>query len=104
MKPIKNILLLLTAMLLVSLPNLAGAATYTVGTNTLTVTFSDPSGNYSARVDAFWVTDAASNFVQNIRKDAATRQNYLYKWIAARKTTAMMVTAAPRFLLGAPSP
>ena len=89
MKPIKNILLLLTAMLLVSLPNLAGAATYTVGTNTLTVTFSDPSGNYSARVDAFWVTDAASNFVQNIRKDAATRQNYLYKWIAARKTTAI---------------
>ena len=89
MKPLRNVCLLLAALLLVALPRLTGAATYTIGTNTLSVTFSDPSGNYSARVDAFWVTDAAGNFIQNIRKDAATRQNYLYKWIAARKSTAI---------------
>jgi hypothetical protein len=89
MKPIRALLLLLTAVLLCLLPQPARAATYTVGTNTLTVTFSDLSGGYSARVDAFWVTDAAGNFVQNIRKDAGTRQGYLYQWAAARKTTAI---------------
>ncbi len=65
----------------------ASAATYTDGTASLTVTMSDPPGNYSARVDAFWVTDAAGNFIKNIRKDAARRENYLYQWLAARDTT-----------------
>lgn len=78
--------LLLSAALLLSLiwlpPSLRAAATD--GTATLSVTLSDPSGNYNRRVDAYWVTDATGKFVQTVRKDAANRQQYLYKWIAAR--------------------
>ena len=55
-------------------------AASTPGSATVTVAFTDLSGGYSARVDAFWVTDAANNFVQNVRKDAGSRQRYLYKW------------------------
>lgn len=79
----------LLAVLLAGLARPASAAAYTDGTASLTVTLSDPPGNYSARVDAFWVTDAAGNFIKNIRKDAARRENYLYQWLAARKTTAI---------------
>jgi hypothetical protein len=48
----------------------------------LTVTLSDPSGNYDRRVDAYWITDSAGRFVQTVRKDAASRQQYLYQWHA----------------------
>ena len=80
--PLLTLFLWLAAMLAP-----APAATYTDGSTSFTVTFNDPSGNYSARVDAFWITDSTGAFVQNIRKDAATRQQYLYQWAAARKTT-----------------
>ncbi|HWI56443.1 MAG TPA: hypothetical protein VNZ22_04405, partial [Bacillota bacterium] len=56
----------------------------TDGKATFSVTLTDPPGNYAKRVDAFWVTDGAGKFIQNLRKDAATRQGYLYKWAAAR--------------------
>ena len=57
-------------------------AASTDGTASFTVTLSDPSGNYNRRADAYWVTDASGNFVQNARKDAQTRLNYLYQWKA----------------------
>ncbi len=59
---------------------LQAAATYTDGSATFTVTMQDLSGEYSARVDAFWVTDATGRFIQNVRKDAANRQRYLIQW------------------------
>jgi len=86
-----NLQSLLSLFLLVLLgavsPGSGQAAASTDGTVTFHVTFRDPSGNYSARVDAFWVTDGSGQFVQNLRKDAGTRQQYLYQWAAARKTT-----------------
>ncbi len=55
-------------------------AASTVGTNTFTVTLTDPPGNYSAFVDAYWITDSAGKWVQTIRRDAGTRINYLRQW------------------------
>lgn len=76
-----KILLRLLGVALLGLGVVAtSSAAGTDGTATVTVSFADPSGGYSARVDAFWVTDGAGNFVQNVRKDAASRQRYLYKW------------------------
>lgn len=60
------------------------AALYTDGTATFTVTFVDVAGQYDRRVDAIWVTDSSGRFVKTLRKDAANRQQYLYKWAAAR--------------------
>jgi hypothetical protein len=62
-------------------------AASTDATASFTVTLADPPNNYNRRVDAFWVTDASGKFVQNVRKDAATRQQYLYQWAAVRTTT-----------------
>ncbi|HYG34181.1 MAG TPA: hypothetical protein VEC99_05330, partial [Clostridia bacterium] len=79
----------LCAILLSSLCGLDAQAATTDGTASFTVTMSNPSGGYSGRVDAFWVTDANGKFIQNVRKDAGTRQQYLYQWAAARTTTAI---------------
>jgi len=62
----------------------AAPAATTDGVATFTVTLSDPAGNYNRRVDAYWVTDSTGKFVQTVRKDAATRQTYLYQYLAAR--------------------
>ena len=78
-------LLLLSALAALLAPA-ARVAAATTGTATFSVTFSDPSGNYPRRVDAFWVTDDAGNFIQTVRKDAATRQGYLYQWASKRGT------------------
>ena len=90
-KTVKTKIKLLCAALLgaVLLPAVASAATD--GAASLTVTLVSPPGNYPGRVDAYWVTDASGNWVQNVRKDAQTRQQYLYQWAAARTTTAVDV-------------
>lgn len=84
MKAIRNLVFALTTLCVGALPQLAGAAAYTSGTASFNVTLSDPSGNYNRRVDAYWVTDDAGNFVQTARYDAGTRRGYLYQWNAAR--------------------
>jgi hypothetical protein len=74
---------LCTAVFAVIVAVTAPAAS-TDGSATFSVVIGDPPGNYNKRVDAFWVTDSAGRFIQNVRKDANKRQGYLYKWAAAR--------------------
>jgi hypothetical protein len=85
MKPIRHLLIALTALAGLAFSEGAPAATtYTDGTASFTVNLVSIPGNYSQRVDAYWVTDGAGRFVQTVRRDAGTRRNYLAKWIAAR--------------------
>ena len=84
MKAIRNLVLALTTLCVANMPPLALAAAYTGGTASFNVTLSDPTGNYNRRVDAYWVTDDAGNFVQTARYDAGTRRGFLYQWNAAR--------------------
>ena len=80
----------------------AAPAATTDGVATFTVTLSDPAGNYNRRVDAYWVTDSTGKFVQTVRKDAATRQTYLYQsWPPAAVGREWMVPAEPRSPPGA---
>ena len=51
-----------------------GSATFRVSTKTA-------NGTYSPRnVTAIWVTDAQTNFVKTLKRQAATRIRYLNKW------------------------
>ena len=81
MKEILN--LICAAMLGVGYIQIVSAAT-TDGTASFGVTFVDPPGNFSARVDAFWITDSANKFIKNLRKDAASEQAYLSYWASVR--------------------
>src|SRR5512147_2711785 len=83
MKATRRLVFVLTILSsFVWLPQARTATTFTDGTASLSVTLSDPSGNYDRRVDAYWITDSAGRFVQTVRKDAASRQQYLYQWHA----------------------
>ena len=88
-KAVKTTLKLLCASMLGAGLMQSVASAVTDGTASFTVTLNSPPGNYSQRVDAFWVTTDSGTFVQNVRKDAATRQGYLYQWAAVRTTTAI---------------
>lgn len=60
--------------------NTPGRATFSVLTRTY-------GGQYAPRhVLAIWVADANTNFVETLERRAGTRQQYLYKWLAARGT------------------
>ncbi|MBI5384129.1 MAG: hypothetical protein HZA90_05525 [Verrucomicrobia bacterium] len=85
MKAIRNLALVLTALLGGALSPLAQAATtYTDGAASFTVNLLSIPGNYAQRVDVYWVTDAAGHFVQTVRRDAGTRHGYLDQWDAVR--------------------
>jgi len=44
---------------------------------------------------AVWITDDSNNFIQTLKKRAATRQQYLYKWIASsNQNTVNAITGA----------
>lgn len=85
MKAIRNLVLVLTTLMCGMVPPaIRAATTYTDGSVTFSVNLISIPGNYSPRVDAYWVTDAAGNFVMTMRYDAGSRRQYLYQWVAAR--------------------
>ena len=57
-----------------------GAATFRVSTRSY-------GGNYNPNhVLAIWVTDAQTNFVKTLKRQAATRVQYLYQWRAVSRS------------------
>ena len=77
------ILRLLCAGLLGVATVTTASATNTDGTVTFTYQLVNFSGGYAPNhVDAVWVAgpNPSTNFLKSLRRDAVTRQNYLYKW------------------------
>lgn len=81
---VKTILRLMCAALCSVTWMQTAALAATDGNASFTVTLVTIPGNYSQRVDAYWVTDAAGNFIMTLREDSASRANYLYQWNAVK--------------------
>ena len=66
------------------------------GTVSFNVTTNRTFQNYDPRnIMAVWITDDSDNFVQTLKKRAANRQQYLYKWIASSsQNTVNAITGA----------
>ena len=65
----------------------AARAVSTDGTATFRVSTRTYSGTYSPNhVLAIWVTDAQTNFVKTLKRQAGTRIRYLYQWGAVSKS------------------
>jgi len=66
------------------------------GTVSFNVTTNRTFQNYDPRnIMAIWITDDSDNFVQTLKKRAANRQQYLYKWIASSsQNTVNAITGA----------
>ncbi|MCF7847403.1 MAG: DUF2271 domain-containing protein [Kiritimatiellales bacterium] len=76
----RNIYLLMIAVLLTALH---GAHAQTDGAVNFRVTTSNPGHKYDPKhVMAIWVTDSSGTFVKSLKVRAATREQYLYQWIA----------------------
>lgn len=85
MKAIRRLVPVLAILLACAGPPPTEAApTYTDGSASFTVNLISIPGNYSQRVDAYWVTDESGAFVMTARYDAGTRRGYLTQWAAAR--------------------
>ena len=70
---------------LLALPLARAKGENTDGTVTFTVTTSTYSGSYAPKhVAAVWVVDGSGKFVKTLCRHAATRMNYLSKWISDR--------------------
>ncbi|NLH74917.1 MAG: DUF2271 domain-containing protein [Verrucomicrobia bacterium] len=82
-------LLIAVLVILCACTDEAAAATATAGQATFQVTTKTANGRYAPRhVLAIWVTDAQGNFVKTLKRQAATRQQYLYKfWASAKNYT-----------------
>ena len=83
-KTVKTTLILMCAALFGSAWTETPALAATDGNASFTVTLVTIPGNYSQRVDAYWLADASGNFIMTLREDSATRANYLSQWNTAK--------------------